>query len=50
MLTIFYMEQTKYFTHGCDNFVVVPDHKPLIKIFGDRTLNEITNTRLFRLY
>ena len=38
-----------YFTQGCDNVVIVTDHKPLIKIFGDRTLDEITNSRLFRL-
>ena len=43
------LEQTKYFTQGCDNLVVITDHKPLVKIFGDRTLDEITNTRLFRL-
>ena len=27
----------------------VTDHKPLVKLLGDRTLDEITNTRLFRL-
>ena len=43
------LEQTKYFTQGCDDLLVVSDHKPLVKIFGDRTLDEITNTRLFRL-
>ena len=43
------LEQTKYFTQGCPNLVVVTDHKPLTKIFGDRTLDEISNTRLFRL-
>ena len=43
------LEQTRYFTLGCDNLVVVVDHKPLTKILGDRTLDEITNTRLFRL-
>ena len=43
------LEQTKYFTQGCDNLVVVTDHKPLTKIFGDRTLDDISNTRLFRL-
>ena len=43
------LEQTRYFTQGCDNVVVVTDHKPLVKIFGDRTLDEITNLRLFRL-
>ena len=31
------------------NLVVVTDHKALVKIFGDRTLDEITNSRLFRL-
>ena len=31
------------------NLVVITDHKPLVKIFGDRTLDEITNSRLFRL-
>ena len=43
------LEQTKYFTQGCSNLLVVTDHKPLKKIFGDRTLDEISNTRLFRL-
>ena len=43
------LEQTKYFTQGCDNLLVITDHKPLVKIFGDRTLDEITNSRLFRL-
>eukprot|EP00794_Sanderia_malayensis_P015539 gene15539-17124_t len=42
------LEQTRYFTQGCDNLVVT-DHKPLVKIFGDRALDEISNTRLFRL-
>ena len=43
------LEQTRYFTQGCDNLVVITDHKPLVKIFGDHTLDEITNSRLFRL-
>ena len=43
------LEQTRYFTQGCDKLLVVTDHKPLTKVFGDRTLDEITNTRLFRL-
>ena len=43
------LEQTRYFTQGCDNLMIATDHKPLIKIFGDRTLDEITNSRLFRL-
>ena len=43
------LEQTRYFTQGCPNLLVVTDHKPLKKIFGDRTLDEISNTRLFRM-
>ena len=43
------LEQTKYFTQGCSNLLVVTDHKPLVKIFKDRTLDEIPNTRLFRI-
>ena len=29
--------------------LVLTDHKPLITLFGDRTLDEIANPRLFRL-
>ena len=43
------LEQTRYFTQGCDNLVVITDHKPLVKIFGDRTLDKISNSQLFRL-
>ena len=43
------LEQTKYFTQGCDNLVVVTNHKPLVKLLGDRTMDEISNTRPFRL-
>ena len=43
------LEQTKFFTLGCLDLTVATDHKPLTKIFGDRTLDEISNTRLFRL-
>ena len=43
------LEQTKFFTLGCHQLLIATDHKPLIKVFGDRTLNEIPNTRLFRL-
>ena len=29
--------------------IYLTDHKPLVKLFGDRTLDEIANPRLFRL-
>ena len=43
------LEQTRYFTQGCDDLIVVTDHEPIVKLLGDRTLDEIANTRLFRL-
>jgi len=43
------LEQTRYFTQGCDNLLIITDHKPLTKLFGDRTLDEITNPRLLRI-
>ena len=43
------LTQTKFFTMGCHNLIVATDHKPLVKIFGDRTLDEIENPRLFRI-
>ena len=42
------LEKSKFFTHGCNDLLVVTDHKPLVKILGDRTLDEI-HTRIFRL-
>ena len=43
------LEQTRYFTMGCNDLKVIVDHKPLTKLFGDRRLDEIKNPRLFRL-
>ena len=43
------LEQSKYSTQGCNDLLVVTDHKPLVNILGDRTLDEISNTRIFRL-
>ena len=35
------------FVLGCRNLTTVCDHKPLIKILGDKSLENITNIRLF---
>lgn len=43
------LEDTKFFTLGCDKLVVATDHKPLTRIFCDRSLEDITNDRIFRL-
>ena len=43
------LEQSKFFTLGCPDLTVITDHKPLVKIYGDKRLDEIRNTRLARL-
>ena len=43
------LEQSKYFTQGFNDLLVVTDHKPLVKILGDRTFDDISNTRILRL-
>ena len=43
------LEQTRFFTMGCDDLIIVVDHKPLVKLLGDRRLDEISNPRLFRI-
>merc|ERR1712030_86686 len=34
---------------GCPNLIIVVDHKPLCKILGDRAMEDITNSRIFKL-
>ncbi|XP_068250671.1 uncharacterized protein [Palaemon carinicauda] len=34
---------------GCPNIILVTDHRPLGKVFGDRELKDIANPRLLRL-
>lgn len=43
------LEDTKFSTLACDNLILTTGHKPLVKIFGDRLLDEITSTRIFHL-
>ena len=43
------LNQTKYFTQGCNDLLVLTDHKPLCKLFGNRSLDDIENPRLLRL-
>jgi len=29
------LEQTRYFTQGCDKLIIITDHKPFVKLFGN---------------
>ena len=43
------LDKTRFFVVGCHNLIIAVDHKPLLKIFGDRSLEDIPNTRLRNL-
>lgn len=43
------LDKARHFVLGCTNLIIAVDHKPLVKIFGDRSLEQITNTRLRNL-
>ncbi len=43
------LERTRYFVLGCDDLIVAVDHQPLLKVLGDRKLEDIKNPRLFNL-
>ena len=39
---VYGIKQTQYFTQGDSNLLVVTNHKPLLKVFGDWTLYKAT--------
>ena len=43
------LENTKHYTPGNPKLLVATDHKPLLKILGDRKLEDIDNPRLLKL-
>ena len=43
------LEATKHYTLGNTKLLVATDHKPLVKILGDRKLEDIDNPRLAKL-
>ena len=42
-------DKARFFVLGCEELIVPVDHKPLLKIFGNRSLDEISNTYLRNL-
>ena len=43
------LDKARHFVLGCNNLTIAVDHKPLLKIFGDRSIDQISNTRLRNL-
>ena len=40
------LDKARYFVLGCRDLIVAVDHKPLLKLLGDRSLDDIPNPRL----
>ena len=43
------LEDCRFFTLGCRDLIIATDHKPLVRLLGDRALDDIHNPRLFRI-
>ena len=42
------LHKTRYYTQGCDKLVIGTDHKPLLGLLNDRSLDSLDNPRLIR--
>ena len=40
------LDKARFFVLGCSDFIIAVDHKPLLKIFSDRSFEKIPNGRL----
>ena len=49
LAVVWCLKKARLFLLGCPNLIVVTDHRPLVKLLGDRALGDISNPRLFRL-
>ena len=43
------LDKARHFVLGCPNLTIAVDHKPLLKLFGDRSIEAIPNPRLRNL-
>jgi len=43
------LHKPKFFVLSCSNLIIAVDHEPLLKVFSQRSLEEILNTRLCSL-
>ncbi|XP_045104394.1 uncharacterized protein LOC123499928 [Portunus trituberculatus] len=43
------LRKARLFLLGCPNLLIITDHRPLVKLLGDRELKDVVNPRLFAL-
>ena len=46
---VYALHQTRYYIQGCTDLTIATDHKPLLGILNQRSLNDIENRRLLNL-
>lgn len=49
LAVVWCLRKARLFLLGCPQLIVTTDHRPLVKVFGDRALQDIANPRLFLL-
>ena len=49
LAVVYALHNARHFVLGCSNLIVAVDHKPLLKVLGDRSLENINNPRLLNL-
>ena len=43
------LDKARFFVLGCNDLIIAVDYKPLLKIFSDQSLEEISNSRICNL-
>ena len=46
LAVVYALDKARHFVLGCPDLTIAVDHKPLLKLFGDRALEDIPNSRL----
>ena len=49
LAVVYALQKCRYFILGCPKLIIAVDHKPLLKVFGNRSLEDIHNPRLLSL-
>ena len=48
MAVVWCLKKARLFLMGCPNLTIVTDHKPLVRLFGDKELKDILNFKVTR--
>ena len=49
LAVVWCLRKARLFLLGCPNLTLITDHKPLVKLFGDKELKDIVNPRLLAM-